>query len=99
MLTRCDARGIIKEKALGVVRMGMDVLSRLTAMQREVLTRRYGLDGREPASTEQVAAELGKPLEIVRRIELVALVRCQELTTGQRRHERSAGLLNNPEYQ
>ncbi len=79
--------------------MGMDVLARLTPLQRDVLVRRYGLDGREPASTEQVAAELGKSPEIVRRIELVALVRMQEITTGQRRHERSAGLLNNPEYQ
>ena len=45
----------------------------LTEKQRAVVERRFGLDGREPATLEQVGREVGVTRERVRQIQLEAL--------------------------
>ncbi len=52
-----------------------DWLGRLAPRQREVIARRYGLDGRVMQSLAEVAAELGVSRERVRQIQQEALVR------------------------
>jgi RNA polymerase sigma factor (sigma-70 family) len=45
------------------------LLSRLSAQEREVLTARFGLDGRPPERAVDVAERLGVSVDRVRRIE------------------------------
>lgn len=52
-----------------------DWLERLPDKQRTVVERRYGLNAREPATLEDVAAELGLTRERVRQIQQEALQR------------------------
>ncbi|MFT6268525.1 MAG: RNA polymerase nonessential primary-like sigma factor [Alphaproteobacteria bacterium] len=55
----------------------------LNAKQREVLARRFGLLGYEPATLEDVGAEIGLTRERVRQIQVEALKRLKEIL----RHE------------
>lgn len=48
-------------------------LRELTSRQREVVVRRFGLDGHEPHTLEQVAAETGTTRERVRQVQLEAM--------------------------
>ncbi len=49
------------------------VLNPLTPKERHILTRRFGLDGRDPAQLEVVARELGISRERVRQIQMKAV--------------------------
>lgn len=59
-----------------------DWLARLPARQREVVARRYGLDGHAMQSLAEVAAALGISRERVRQIQQEALIRLRRLVTG-----------------
>lgn len=59
-----------------------DWLARLPARQREVVARRYGLDGHAMQSLAEVAAALGISRERVRQIQQEALIRLRRLATG-----------------
>ena len=50
-----DLTAVVKEPASGV-----------SALERYVLARRFGMDGREPASFQEVADELSVPLRVAR---------------------------------
>lgn len=54
-------------------------LSQLTEKQRIVVEKRFGLDGEEPATLEQVGAEIGITRERVRQIQMEALKRLREI--------------------
>jgi RNA polymerase nonessential primary-like sigma factor len=54
-------------------------LQQLTAKQREILERRFGLDGDDDATLEQVAAEIGLTRERVRQIQMEALRRLRSI--------------------
>ncbi|MBK1642518.1 RNA polymerase sigma factor RpoS [Chromatium okenii] len=54
-------------------------LQQLTEKQRDVLERRFGLQGDDDATLEQVAAEIGLTRERVRQIQLEALRRLREI--------------------
>lgn len=54
-------------------------LSELPAKQREVVVRRFGLQGHEPATLEEVGAEIGLTRERVRQIQVEALRRLRRL--------------------
>jgi RNA polymerase nonessential primary-like sigma factor len=54
-------------------------LSQLNDKQRIVVERRFGLDGEEPATLEQVGAEMGITRERVRQIQMEALKRLREI--------------------
>ena len=48
-------------------------VGQLSDRQREVLERRYGLNGREVATLEELAADLGLTRERVRQIQMESL--------------------------
>jgi len=54
-------------------------ISGLSAGQRRVIERRYGLEGGEPRSLEEVASELGLTRERVRHAQIVALHRLRTI--------------------
>jgi len=54
-------------------------LSQLTEKQRVVVERRFGLDGKETATLEQVGEEIGITRERVRQIQMEALKRLREI--------------------
>ncbi len=54
-------------------------LQQLTDKQRDVLERRFGLQGDEDATLEQIAAEIGLTRERVRQIQLEALRRLRDI--------------------
>ncbi|GAB4464119.1 MAG: RNA polymerase sigma factor RpoS [Burkholderiaceae bacterium] len=58
-----------------IERLVRDWLERLPDKQRTVVERRYGLNGFEPATLEDIAAELGLTRERVRQIQQEALQR------------------------
>jgi RNA polymerase sigma factor (sigma-70 family) len=57
----------------------VEALGALSERARRVVELRFGLDGSEPRSLAQVAAELGLSRERVRRIEAQALLRLRTL--------------------
>ncbi len=58
-------------------------LEQLNPKQREVLTRRFGLLGYEPATLEDVGREIGLTRERVRQIQVEALRRLRDMLTQQ----------------
>ncbi|MCH8501774.1 MAG: RNA polymerase sigma factor RpoS [Aliidiomarina sp.] len=58
-------------------------LDSLTAKQKEVLARRFGLLGYEPATLEDVGSEIGLTRERVRQIQVEALRRLREMMQQQ----------------
>jgi RNA polymerase sigma factor (sigma-70 family) len=52
---------------------------RLTPRERDVLDRRFGLDGSTPRTLRQTGRELGISRERVRQIELRTLLRLRDL--------------------
>ncbi|WP_417761006.1 RNA polymerase sigma factor RpoS [Shewanella sp.] len=58
-------------------------LNELNSKQREVLARRFGLLGYEPATLEDVGAEIGLTRERVRQIQVEALKRLREMLSSQ----------------
>ena len=52
-----------------------DWLTRLPDKQRQVVTRRFGLDNDDPATLETLAEEMGVTRERVRQIQQEALVK------------------------
>lgn len=54
-------------------------MERLPGKQRRVIQRRYGLDGQEPATLEQLADELGLTRERVRQVQQEALQRLKRM--------------------
>ncbi|WP_310597392.1 RNA polymerase sigma factor RpoS [Aeromonas aquatica] len=58
-------------------------LEELNPKQREVLARRFGLLGYEPATLEDVGAEIGLTRERVRQIQVEGLRRLREILMGQ----------------
>ena len=58
-------------------------LEQLNAKQREVLARRFGLLGYEPATLEDVVREIGLTRERVRQIQVEALRRLRDILTQQ----------------
>jgi RNA polymerase primary sigma factor len=59
------------------------VLGALDPRQREVLSLRYGLDGEEPWTLDQIAREIGRTRERVRQIEQSALEKLRGLEDAQ----------------
>ena len=57
-------------------------LQKLESKQREVLVRRFGLDGHEKATLEEVGLELGVTRERVRQIQMEALKRLRRILEG-----------------
>lgn len=53
-------------------------VAQLTERQRLVVERRYGLNGYDPATLEQIAADLGLTRERVRQIQMDALVKLRK---------------------
>ena len=62
----------------GVMSLLDRLIDRLDGKQREVLMRRYGLRGHEPATLEQVGSLLGCTRERVRQIQLEAVRRLKQ---------------------
>jgi RNA polymerase nonessential primary-like sigma factor len=58
-------------------------LSELNTKQREVLARRFGLMGYEPATLEDVGREIGLTRERVRQIQVEALKRLRDILSQQ----------------
>ncbi len=58
-------------------------LSQLTEKQRVVVTRRFGLDGQERATLEELGAEIGLTRERIRQIQLTALRRMRRILEGE----------------
>ena len=58
-------------------------LEELNPKQREVLARRFGLLGYEPATLEDVGREIGLTRERVRQIQVEALRRLRDILTQQ----------------
>lgn len=58
-------------------------LNELNSKQREVLSRRFGLLGHEPATLEDVGAEIGLTRERVRQIQVEALKRLRDILSQQ----------------
>jgi RNA polymerase nonessential primary-like sigma factor len=58
-------------------------LEELNPKQREVLARRFGLLGHEPATLEDVGAEIGLTRERVRQIQVEALKRLKDVMRHQ----------------
>ena len=58
-------------------------LEQLNPKQREVLARRFGLMGYEPATLEEVGEEIGLTRERVRQIQVEGLRRMKEMLTQQ----------------
>lgn len=58
-------------------------LEQLNPKQREVLARRFGLLGYEPATLEEVGEEIGLTRERVRQIQVEGLRRMKEMLTQQ----------------
>ncbi|QKT02425.1 RNA polymerase sigma factor RpoS [Ectothiorhodospiraceae bacterium 2226] len=58
-------------------------LSQLTDKQREVVERRFGLNGHDVATLEEVGNKIGVTRERVRQIQLEALKRLREILEGQ----------------
>jgi RNA polymerase nonessential primary-like sigma factor len=54
-------------------------LAQLTARQQEVLKRRYGLDGYEPATLKEIGQSIGITRERVRQIQQTALRRLRQI--------------------
>lgn len=54
-------------------------LAQLTDRQREVITRRYGLNGTEMATLDVIATDLGLTRERVRQIQMEGLVRLRKI--------------------
>jgi RNA polymerase primary sigma factor len=67
--------------------------------ERRVLVRKYGLDGREPASLAELSAELGITRERVRQLQHNAERRLRERLTSQRCRRRASQhrIANRPE--
>ena len=57
-------------------------VGQLTARQRLVIESRYGLNGREPATLEQLASDLGLTRERVRQVQMEALGKLRQLIAG-----------------
>jgi RNA polymerase nonessential primary-like sigma factor len=76
-----DDNGQLPEEELqdsGVMSLLDRLIDRLEGKQREVLMRRYGLRGHEPATLEQVGQLLGCTRERVRQIQLEAVRRLRQ---------------------
>lgn len=58
-------------------------LSQLSDKQREVVGRRFGLNGHEPATLEEVGNEIGVTRERVRQIQIEALRRLRQILEGE----------------
>lgn len=58
-------------------------LNELNTKQREVLSRRFGLLGHEPATLEAVGKDIGLTRERVRQIQVAALKRMQDILISQ----------------
>ena len=58
-------------------------LNELTDKQREVVERRFGLHGYDPATLEDVGAEIGVTRERVRQIQIEALRRLRQILESQ----------------
>ncbi len=58
-------------------------LAQLSDKQRAVVERRFGLDGREGATLEEVGAEIGVTRERVRQIQVEALRRLRQILVGE----------------
>lgn len=81
-----DDRDASPESKLETATMKTDIVEWLEVLnpkQREVLARRFGLMGHEPATLEDVGAEIGLTRERVRQIQVEALKRLKEIL----RHE------------
>ena len=67
----------------GVMSLLDRLIDRLDGKQREVLMRRYGLRGHEPATLEQVGSLLGCTRERVRQIQLEAVRRLKQYAAAE----------------
>jgi len=77
-----DEQGAGPENQLQTNDMKLNIikwLQELNPKQREVLARRFGLLGHEPATLEDVGVEIGLTRERVRQIQVEALKRLKEI--------------------
>ena len=58
-------------------------LSNLSQRERAVLTRRFGLDGKDPETLENIGADYGVTRERIRQVEAKALGKLKKLTSGE----------------
>jgi len=58
-------------------------LANLSAKERDIIVRRFGLEGHEPETLEDIGAEYKVTRERIRQIEAKALIRLRKLTTGR----------------
>ncbi len=65
----------------------MAALEELTQREREVILLRYGLDGEEPRTLEEVGRALEVTRERVRQIESSALTKLRKRTRNRRLRE------------
>jgi RNA polymerase primary sigma factor len=63
----------------------MDLLSHLDAREREVLVRRFGLDGESPLTLEEVGAAFKLTRERVRQLQQSALMRLRRVMTERQK--------------
>lgn len=67
-------------------------LARLTARERDVIVRRFGLDGGEPEEQREIAARWGRTKQRIQQIEAGALAKLRRMyEADDRRHERRVG--------
>ncbi len=81
-----DENGALPEDELqddGVLQLLDRLIDKLDGKQREVLMRRYGLRGHEPATLEQVGSLLGCTRERVRQIQLEAVRRLKQYAAAE----------------
>jgi len=73
-----DARAEYREMVI----LMRDWLKKLSEKQRLVITRRFGLDNADPATLEELAAEMGVTRERVRQIQQESLVKLKRTLAG-----------------
>ncbi len=82
LLDTLEAEGDEPGESLHQSQLGANVellLFQLSPMQQQVLRRRFGLDGNDPATLEELGSELGVSRERVRQIQLEALKKLRRM--------------------
>jgi RNA polymerase primary sigma factor len=59
------------------------VFSKLPKREREILSRRFGLDGREPETLESIGGDFGVTRERIRQLEAIALRKLRIMASGE----------------
>ena len=88
LIPATDAQNPLAEATRGALRDELDAaLDELTPREKEVIRLRYGLDGNEPRTLEEVGRELEVTRERVRQIESSALSKLRKRGKSRRLKE------------